>query len=192
MLSGLACYHQNRLVEAAAHLTTVTEQRYLANARTSHECLLNLALTLQAQGEPQAANQAATTALEFALEVRHPVHLVEVRSFQARLALLQGDLDAALRWAQAVSAEDLPARTLFAEVPRLTLARVLLAQGTAGGVCEASRILDEILGIARGVHSERYIIEVLALQALACDAQGEGQKALDLLRQSLRWQTGGF
>jgi LuxR family maltose regulon positive regulatory protein len=193
MLYGLLCYQQNRLAEAAAHFAAVTEHRTPANARTSHECLLNLALTYQAQGRAEAARQMADAGLEFALEVRHPIQLVEARSFQARLALLQGDLEAALRWARGVKPEDLPARTLFAEVPRLTLARVLIAQGSPDGVQHARQILDQVLGIARAVHCDRYIIEVLALQALACDAQGEGQAALDLLRQSLDLaQTGGF
>lgn len=192
-LLGIACYQQNRLTEAATLFSRVTEQRYLANVRTSHECLLNLALTYQAQGRPNAAREVAETGLELALELRHPAHLLEARSFQARLALLQGDLEAALRWARGVKSEDLPARLPFAEVPRLTLTRVLIAQGTSDSLRQASQILDEILGMARDMHCGRHIIEVLALQALVCDAQGEVAKALDLLGQSLDLaQPGGF
>jgi LuxR family maltose regulon positive regulatory protein len=92
-----------------------------------------------------------------------------------------------------VTLEDLPARTLFPEVPRVTLARVLIAQGTRDSLQKASQILKEIVEIARGVHSEPHTIELLALQALVYDAQGKGQKALDVLRQSLELaQPGGF
>jgi len=190
---GLLCYHQNRLAEAATHFSAVTDHPYRANIRTHHECLLGLALTYQAQGRPQEASQVAQAGLELALEVRHPIQLAEARSFQARLALLQGDQETALHWARGMNPEDLPARTLFVEVPRLTLARVLIAQGTAGSLQQACQILDEILGIARGVHCNRYILEVLALQSLAYEAQGEGQKALETLRQSLELaRPGGF
>jgi LuxR family maltose regulon positive regulatory protein len=193
LISGQACYQQNRLAEAEAHFSAVTEHPYLANAAASQACLLGLALTYQAQGRPEAATQVAEASLEFALEIRQPIQLVEARAFQARLALLQGDLAAALRWARGVTVEDLPARTLFPEVPRLTLARVLLAQGTGDSLQKASQILEEILAIARDVHSEPHTIELLALQALVYDAQGERPKALDLLRQSLELaQPGGF
>jgi LuxR family maltose regulon positive regulatory protein len=193
LISGQACYQQNRLAEAEAHFSAVTEHRYLANAAASQACLLSLALTYQAQGRPEAATQVAKQSLEFALEIRQPVQMVEARAFQARLALLQGDLAAALRWTRGVTVEELPARTLFPEVPRLTLARVLLAQGTGDSLQAASQILEEMLAIARDVHSEPHTIDLLALQALVCDAQGEGPKALDLLRQSLELaQPGGF
>ena len=184
-LLGTARYQQNSLAEAATLFSAVTEHRYLANARTSHECLLNLALTYQAQGRPKVASEVVEIALQFALETRHPIHLLEVRSFQARLALLQGDLEAALRWARGVKAEDLPARLPWTEVPRLTLAKVLIAEGMRDSLRQASQILDEVLGVAQDMHAGRLIIEVLALQALVCDAQGEVRKALDLIRQAL-------
>ncbi len=190
--SGQACYQQNRLEEAATHFSAVTEHPYLGNAAASQACMLSLALTYQAQGRPEAATQVAEQSLGFALEIRQPVQMVEARAFQARLALLQGDLAAALRWARGVTPEELPARTLFPEVPRVTLARVLIAQGTRDSLQKASQILEEMVGIARGVHSTPHIIELLALQALVCDAQGDGAKALDLLRQSLELaQPGG-
>ena len=191
--SGQACYQQNRLEEAETHFSAVTEHPYLGNAAASQACMLSLALTYQAQGRPEAATQVAEQSLGFALEIRQPVQMVEARAFQARLALLQGDLAAALRWARGVTLEELPARTLFPEVPRVTLARVLIAQGTRDSLQKASQILEEIVEIARGVHSTPHTIELLALQALVCDAQGDGAKALDLLRQSLELaQPGGF
>ncbi len=175
LIAGQACYQQNRLAEAEAHFSAVREHRYLANAAASQACLLGLALTYQAQGQPEAATQVVEQSLGFALEIRQPVQMVEARAFQARLALLQGDLTAALRWAQGVTSEELPARTLFPEVPRVTLARVLIAQGTRDSLQQASQMLEEIVEIARGVHSTPHIIELLALQALVSDAQGRGQ-----------------
>jgi len=189
----VACYQQNRLEEAATHFLAVTEHPYTANAATSHIAMLALALTYQAQGRPEAATLVAEESLEFAFEIRHPRQMIESHAFRARLALLQRDLKAAQRWAQDVTAEDLPARTLFPEVPRVTLARVLIAQGTRDSLQEASQILEEMMGIARGVHSAPHTIELLALQALVSDAQGKSQEALDLLRQSLELaQPAGF
>jgi len=193
LIAGVACYQKNRLEEAATHFLAVTEHPYTANAATSHTAMLALALTYQAQGRPAAATKMAEESLEFALEIRHPRQMLESHAFRARLALLQGDLKAALRWARDVTPEDLPARTLFPEVPRVTLARVLIAQGTRDSLQEASQILEGMVGIARGVHSAPHIIELLALQALVSDAQGKGQEALDLLRQSLELaQPAGF
>ena len=193
LTAGAACYQQNRLEEAATHLLAVTEHPYTANAVTSHTAMLTLALTYQAQGLPEAARQMAEESLEFALEIRHTGQIVESHAFRARLALLQGDLRAALRWARDVTSEELPARTLTPEVPRVTLARVLLAQKTRDSLHEASQILEGMVGIARGVHSVPHTIELLALQALVSDAQEKGQEALHLLRQSLDLaQPAGF
>jgi LuxR family transcriptional regulator, maltose regulon positive regulatory protein len=193
LIAGVACYQKNRLEEAATHFLAVTEHPYTANAATSHAAMLALALTYQAQGRPEAATQVAEESLEFALEIRHPRQMLESHAFRARLALLQSDLKVAQRWARDVTPEDLPARTLFPEVPRVTLARVLLAQATRDSLQEASQILEGMVGIARGVHSAPHTIELLALQALVAEAQGKGQEALHLLRQSLELaQPAGF
>jgi LuxR family transcriptional regulator, maltose regulon positive regulatory protein len=193
LIAGVGCYQKNRLEEAATHFLAVTQHPYTANAATSHAAMLALALTYQAQGRPEAATQVAEESLEFALETRHPRQMIESHAFRARLALLQGDLKAAQRWTRDVTAEDLPARALFPEVPRVTLARVLLAQGTRDSLQEASRILEGMVAIARGGHSAPHTIELLALQALVSEAQGKGQEALDLLRQSLELaQPAGF
>jgi LuxR family maltose regulon positive regulatory protein len=183
---GVMCYHHDSLTEAATNFLAVTERRYLANTRTSHECMLNLALTYQAQGRYKAARQVAQDALEFALELHHPTLLAEAGSFRARLALLQGDLGAALSWARGVNTENLPARTLFTEIPRLTLAKVLIEEGSRDNIQTASQILDDILAAAKSVHCTRYVIECLAVQALAHHSQGESQKAMSLLLQSLK------
>ncbi len=193
LIAGVACYQQNRLDEAATHFSAVTEHPYTANSATSHACMLCLALVHQARGRAEAATLVAEESLEFALEIRHPRQMIESHAFRARLALLQGDLKAAQRWAREVTAGDLPARTLFPEVPRVTLARVLIAQGTRDSLQGASQILEEVMGIARDAHSIPHIIELLALQALVSDAQGRSQEALDLLRQSLDLaQPAGF
>ncbi len=193
LIAGQACYQHNRLAAAATHFAAVTEHPYTANAASAHACMLGLALTYQAQGRAEAATQVAEESLEFALEIRHPRQMAESRAFRARLALLQGDTAAALRWARDVTSEELPARTLFPEVPRVTLARVLIAQGTRDSLQKASQILEEMVGIARGVHSAPHTIELLALQALVYDAQDKGQEALNLLRQSLELaQPAGF
>ena len=62
---------------------------------------------------------------------------------------------------------------------------MLIAERTRDSLRQASQILDGVLLVAQDVHGGRLVIEVLALQALAYDAQGEVQKALDLLRQAL-------
>jgi LuxR family maltose regulon positive regulatory protein len=113
----------------------------------------------------------------------------ELATCQARLWVMQGDLEMAARWirTRGVSADD--EVTYKHEPEHLTLARLLIAQGRRDGddrqLHDAGRLLGRLLQAAQSAGRIGSAIEILALRALALHAQGDTAKALIPLERAL-------
>jgi LuxR family maltose regulon positive regulatory protein len=128
--------------------------------------------------------------------------LALARSLQARLSLLQGDIEPALRWLQGASHEvEVEPLSLWLENTVLTRARVLITLGASGTRLpderEPLRAAVDILAaqqqIARAKHNTVQMIRVLSLQALAYDALDQEDEALDALKEAVMLaRPGGF
>ena len=82
---------------------------------------------------------------------------------------------------------------LWLEEPQVTRARILVARGADADLRSALQILDALDEIAERTHNTRYKIEILALRALALDAQGETSAAESMLKQAVDLaRPGGF
>jgi LuxR family transcriptional regulator, maltose regulon positive regulatory protein len=192
-LLGCAAYQWNDLAGAEEHFAAVVEQRYVAHsAPFSHSCF-GLAAVLRAQGKDDQAQALAESALAFALEINNPRVLADARAFQAWLALQQGRPADAQRWAESVDARArlLPFATFF--VPAITLAQVLLEQGTPASLRQASELLERLHGAVASQHNRRFAVDVLALQAWLDDLRGDEPAALAALQQAVALaQPGGI
>jgi len=124
---------------------------------------------------------------KFALDTGIMEKLYDIDSFEARLALLRGDLQPAIRWAETTSL-GIPTGYTFVwlELPIISKARVLIVQGTEGSLREAVRLLQELLTFAGSRHNTYRQIGLLALLALAYQAQGLTDDALRTLEHSVR------
>ena len=126
------------------------------------------------------------------METQNSQWLPTAQVFSAELALQQGRIPEAHHRAQ--QAEHLPILLMHSfYVPQLTLAKVLLAQDTVVSREQADRLLTELLQFIERTHNHRYLIEVLALQAILVDAQGDQATALDKLEQAIHLaEPGGW
>jgi LuxR family maltose regulon positive regulatory protein len=112
-----------------------------------------------------------------------------VSAMRARVLAAQGRLTDALAWAreQSVSADD--ELSYLREFEHITLARVLLAQSRAGGqerpAGEVARLVDRLLHAAEAGDRTGSVIEVLVMQALTRQADGDIPAALASLEQAL-------
>lgn len=106
-----------------------------------------------------------------------------IAAVKARVWIAQGNLNEALGWArqQGLAADD--ELSYLREYEHLTLARLLLAQ--PGSRAEAKRLLDRLLKAAETGDRRRGVIEILVLQALAHQAQGDTPTALGPLERAL-------
>jgi LuxR family maltose regulon positive regulatory protein len=114
------------------------------------------------------------------------------QAYRADLDLRQGRLSEALAWTREFDPEPFEPNYSFFE-PRLTLARALIAEGEKTSLESAAVLLQRLEAFYAGIHNTRFLIEVLALEALVRDAQGDESTARDLLTRALGLaQSGGF
>jgi LuxR family transcriptional regulator, maltose regulon positive regulatory protein len=189
---GIVHYHWNEVDFAARHFTRILDNRYTAQITVFRDAVAGLAVIHQAKGESSEAWQMVELISQFDLEQRG-IENDRTRSLRACLLLSQGDMDAAGRWAGAFT--DLPPDQPFMwlEEPQVTRAQVLVARGGDDDLRLALQILDALDEIADRTHNTCHKIEVLALRALALDAQGNSADADRALCQSIDLsQPGGF
>ncbi len=163
-----------------------------------------LARLRQAQGDDMGAQEALQTAHRLAERFdAMEVDDISVALCQLRLWIAQGDLEAAARWVEGrdlTSAKDFDLARLYEEIRTTTslyrfseyttLAWLRLAQGRPG---DALRLLKPLRQAAEEGEWVAYEIDVLILEALAHEAQGESRPALDALDRALTLaEPGGF
>jgi LuxR family maltose regulon positive regulatory protein len=193
-LLGRISYEWNHLEPASRYLLAAFELRYKGNYGMVCDSSMTLALTYQAQGRPDKAEEALVALRRFALDIRIMERLVELDSFNARLAVVRGDLQPAIRWVE-TTPTDMPSGYTFVllELPVISRARVLIAKGTEASLQEAVRLLQELLTFTGPMHSTYRQIELLAHLALAHQAQGKINDALFKLERAVKLaQPGGF
>ncbi len=196
-LLGMVGYERNHLEAAARHFSAVidnchrTNNYSLANHYSLRDSLFGLALTYQAQGWVDKVSRVVNQLYAFALETGNVNHLPVIQSFQARIALLQGNAGPGLSWLRGteVVIDNRPMHTF--EIPALTKVKVLLADGTEASLREAGEVLGRLLKTAEAQHNTRVIIEILALQALVMDARGRTGESLTVLQKALQMAAPG-
>ena len=182
-LSALAelAYEWNDLEGAMAYARQSVElgQRW-GNKDTLVSNTLTLAQVLIGRGELDEARDALQEAervgREFALGRLIPARMQAAR---ALLWLAQGDLTAAAQWAEGAPAAR-PGPLDAGEA--LVIARVRLALGQPGAPLE---VLAPVIEMAHAHDLTTWVIEGLALQALAHHAQGDEARALAALGEAL-------
>jgi LuxR family maltose regulon positive regulatory protein len=191
---GYGYYALNQLDTGVSHLEQVAKLCYNQHVRGAADGLAVLALTYQALQQPDKARETVQLLLDFALHRQNPALLAIAHSCQARLALQQGDLEAASDWLQATDAtRDTGALVFWFELPRLTTCRVLIAQGTTTALQQAVEKLQTHRQAAAEQHNTLQLIEILKLQSLAYHALGQDGAALDTLKQAVTLaRPGGF
>jgi LuxR family maltose regulon positive regulatory protein len=151
---------------------------------------LSLARLQQARGRHADAQATLRKFADLARQ-RNFFSLLTARgeTAQARLALAQDDLPAAVGWAEASGLGSGDEPSYPREEQYLTLSRALIAQGRLGTMdsCldDALGLLDRLFGAAEGAGRTGSVIEILALRALALQARRESSEALDVLERCL-------
>jgi LuxR family maltose regulon positive regulatory protein len=182
---GNASLQRFELEKAHYHFSLVVENRYVSNHRAAVDGMAGLALTLQLMGEGNEADEMMRLAHEFAQWTPDPGNLEIIRSCQARLALLRGDLDSAARWQHSLSETTKMPMFFFLENPSITQCRVLIAMGTKANLEKAAQKLQQLRQVTDATHNTCQMVEIIALQAVAFHQQGHLDEALRVLEQAV-------
>jgi LuxR family maltose regulon positive regulatory protein len=150
---------------------------------------VTMARVRQAQGDLDGALDTLREARTLVPLESATWYNAELATCQARLWVMQGDLEMAARWmgTRGLGTDD--EVTYKHEPEHLTLARLLIAQGRRDGddrlLHDAGRLLERLLRAAQSAGRIGSAIEILALQALALHAQGHTPKAIIPLERAL-------
>ena len=186
---GLLCHEQGDQQAAAQHLRKsgeLGEQTALND--WPYRWRLAQARLKEAEGDLETAldllNEARDLYVRTSVPDFHPIAAVRTRVY-----LRQGRLSEALAWAHehGLSVDD--DLSYLGEFEHITLARVLIAQHQndplAGSIHQAIALLERLLQAAEEGRRMGSVIEILILQSLAHEAQGNISLALAPLERAL-------
>ncbi|MCC7446993.1 MAG: AAA family ATPase [Anaerolineae bacterium] len=170
----------NDLDNAAQHLTQairLSELNGFVTGMLSSGTMM-LAEVKQAQGDTEGAIQTAQTAISYAERYDPPPEVNWLKSYQARLWLIQGNTSAAVNWLRSLSVDQPPSMFYPLTIQQVTRARVLLAQRKTN---EAIALLTRLTAQPHDLLA----VEALAVLALARQSNGDNVNAMLTLEQAL-------
>ena len=183
----------NQLDAAELHLREGMERALgglTINASYFGPGAIALARLQQASGDPAGAHATLERLAELGRQRGFdPLVLAQGRAAQAQLWLAQGELGAAIGWAETSGLRADEQLGFPRELEQLTLARVLIARGRAAPadafVRDALTLLDRLLGAAEAGGRRGSALEIHTLRALALEACGDTAGAQAALGRAL-------
>jgi len=192
----------NDLETATSYLTQGIELSRGWSEVSAFDGYIPLARVRQARGDENGAWDAVREAQQLALKTDSTeLDDLAVDMFAALLSTAQGDVEAAMRWAEErgvgtdAAGGDPESRETFLNAhlrkyERLVLARALIKQDRPG---EALAVLEQLLPRMEGQGRTDLVIEIQVLRALAAQAQGSIERALGALESALSLaEPGGY
>jgi LuxR family maltose regulon positive regulatory protein len=193
-MQGYIHYFWNDLETASHYFTKAVGDRYILHTAGALDSLAGLALTYQALGQPESVEATLSLLLEFAQEKNYPSAITVARSCQARLSLLQGDLESAVHWLEMADlAADPGVMFFWLEVPHITLCRILTALGSETSLNEAGEKLALYGKTNEAENNIPLLVDILLLQSLVDQKQSRSDKALASLARAIALaEPGGY
>lgn len=183
---GNALYQHNRLSEAEAQFSMVNAQPYVHYRDGYAYSAIGLALTYQAQNRPDEARTVADQLLAFMLQTGNTTLLPIVEAFQAELALSQGRLGAAIRWAKRQPEVPPLVPMIRPYEPHFTLIKIWRQQNTPKSHRQATALTTRLIDYLQSIHNTRHLVDALALQALQLVDSGDDSTALTALGEAVK------
>jgi LuxR family maltose regulon positive regulatory protein len=176
------------LQQAIEGVELIDRSRDVAMLGWSNLCLIRV---LFSRGELAAAEKVVQKVAHTAREQHVPPWITnQIAAWEARIWVAQGKLDAASQWVgeRGLDAGGDPA--VLHEVEYVALARILIAQGRLD---ETTTLLQRVLEAAEAGGRTTRVIEILLLQALACQAGGDPNRVMAALERALTLaEPGGY
>jgi LuxR family maltose regulon positive regulatory protein len=186
---GVVFYHWNELDRSVECLEPLVRQPYGVNGTVFANATCALALAYQAQGRSAEAHAITAAAIDH-LRAADNLCLNLLEIFQVELALRQGNLAAATQWAALHAAFGPLAPVVDFVAPQLVRPKILLAHTSVAARQEAVQLLLAARDFFAAIHNTRFLVETLALLALAWWGERDTE-ALGVLADALRLASPG-
>jgi LuxR family maltose regulon positive regulatory protein len=185
-------YHRNRLSAIEDNLRDLLYKKAIASPELYAHSLIILVLAQEALGKSDDALNTSRTLRDLAFRTHNPFMIALSEALAAELAIRQGSMADALKWASQYEPEPLvPVYCFFA--PPLCLAKILVLDDTAASRKRAQALLPRLEDYFSGIHNKRFLIETLALRALLSDKTGNTALAVEQLGSAVSLaHPGGF
>ena len=184
---GLRLVHLHRyeLEAAVEFLRRSVAQRFIHFKRAAVDSITALMFAYQALGRLDEAQETQQLLREYAASLDDPLLWALVGSSEARLALMQGQPEPAVRWLESSASPDDEAMLWWLDVPSVTFCRALITAGSPACLDEAKERLRALTEVTKGHHNTLHLIEVLDLRAVAHEKQGKAEEALTILERAV-------
>jgi len=182
---GTAHYLLNDLTAAEQHFSYVNERPYTTYGDAFAHSACGLASTYQTQGRDQEARDVVDAALAFLLVTGNSRLLMVMKAFQIELALQQGQVSAAIQWANQI--DSIPPLTPMTRlyVPHFTLVKIWLTEKTPVSLQKAADLLSQLKTFTETTHNTLFLIQTLILEAISYQLSGDKTNALATLERAL-------
>ena len=182
---GAAQYQLNELDKAEQTLTPVADNPFGPSFFMYLMSIQILSLTYDTFGRPDQALKMSDSLIKRILNGEGLSFLANAQALRDELVLRQGRLTQAVNGVKEIIIEDTPPGYRFM-VPELTVAKAFLTHKTKKSLKRAEELLGNLHDYFTSVHNTRFLIEVLSLQALLQDAQGNEREAVSKLVEALK------
>lgn len=183
---GVSAYETNDVETAFFHLSKIVikdKPLKLVNRHNYIHSAFALAYIYIEKGLEDEARAITDEIVSFALTINNPYILHVAKAFEADLALRLGSLDEAIEWSRNYDPYPLRPPLRF-YTPKVTLAKVYLAEGTAESFRKAESLLNTLQEYYAHIHNVQFQIRVMALKALLNFKRGNLEKAVDRLGEA--------
>jgi LuxR family maltose regulon positive regulatory protein len=182
---GAAQYQLNELDTIEQTLAPVTDNPFGPTFFIYMSSIQILSLTSDTVGRPDQAQKMSDSLIKRILNGEGLTFLSNTQALRDELALRHGRLTQAVHGAKEITIENAPPGYRFM-IPELTVAKVFLNQKTEKSLKQAEELLGNLHDYFTSAHNTRFLIEVLSLQALLQDAQGNEREAVSKLVEALK------
>ena len=172
-LYSAALYHQNQLEAAEAHLVPVADDPYVSGFFLHVMAVQMLAMTRQVLGDLDGGIALADGLLEHILTSGKTTFQPHAQALRAELLLSQGNIAEAVRIVEDIETSDAPAGGYHFAIPELTVAKVLIRQGTSASWHRAQSMLEGLDSFYKSTHNRIHRIQLMGLQALLETLRGD-------------------
>ena len=185
-------YHRNELSAVEDDVQFQVRKMAVANTEFHAQNLIIAALAHDALDNSDEVVQNVKALHQLAFGTHNPYLIGLSQALAAELAIRQGRMAEALKWADQYDPEPfVPMYAFFA--PTMCLAKILVLDDSAASRKRAQALLPQLEDYLAGIHNKRFLIETLALRALLSDKTGDAILAVEQLGRAVSLaQPGGF
>ena len=187
---GAAQYQLNELDEIEQTLTPVIDDPVSPSFFMYLMSVQVLSLTYVIFGRQDKGLKMSDSLIKRILKGDGVTYLSNAQALRDEIAVRQERVTQAVHGAKEIIIDNAPPGYRFM-IPEVTVAKAFLNQKTDKSLKRAKKLLDHLHDYFTSVHNTRFLIEVLSLQALLFDAQGNEHEAEQKLAEALKMAEPG-